>query len=171
MKLYEINNSIQELLSQLEPDPETGEVTGDIDSVVEQLNALEMQKSSVLEYLAKVVLDTRAGVTALKDEEKRLKERRQALERKDERLMAILDRECAGQKTDCGVATVCYRKTSRLEVDDSHRAVDWLISNGHVNCYRVPDIEISKAEVKKLVQTGAEVPGVSLVQDMSCSLR
>ena len=91
MKLYEINNSISELLSQLEPDPETGEVAGDIDSVVEQLNALEMQKSSVLEYLAKVVLDTRAGVTALKDEEKRLKERRQALERKDERLMAILD--------------------------------------------------------------------------------
>ena len=36
----------------------------------------------LLEYLAKVVLDTRAGIEALKNEEKRLKERRQALEQK-----------------------------------------------------------------------------------------
>ena len=85
--------------------------------------------------------------------------------------MEILDRECGGEKTDCGVATVCYRKTTRVEVGDDATAVTWLIDNGHTQCYRVPAPEISKTEVKKLLAAGTEIPGVALVQDYSCSLR
>lgn len=154
----------------LEPDPETGEVAA-TDDIIEQLGQLEMERSAILEYLAKVVLDTRAGIDALKNEEKRLKERRLAMERKDERLMQILDRECAGQKTDCGVATISYRKTTRVEVSDDQTAIAWLMENGHENCYKQPAPEVSKSEVKKLLQGGTEVPGLALVQDLSCSLR
>ena len=154
----------------LEPDPETGEVAA-TDDIIEQLGQLEMERSAILEYLAKVVLDTRASIDALKNEEKRLKERRLAMERKDERLMQILDRECAGQKTDCGVATICYRKTTRVEVSDDQTAITWLMENGHYNCYKQPAPEVSKSEVKKLLQGGTEVPGLALVQDLSCSLR
>jgi len=171
MKLYEINGRIEELLLSLEPDPETGEVTGDVDSVVSELGNLEMQKSSILEYLAKIVLDTRAGVTALKDEEKRLHERRQRLERREERVMDILDRECAGEKTDCGVATIYYRKTSRVDISNAKKALNWLKRNGHKDCYRIPEPEISKSSVKKLLQAGTTVPGIEIAQDMSCSLR
>ena len=170
MKLYEVNAAIQDLLLQLEPDPETGEVAA-TDDIIEQLGQLEMERSAIIEYLAKVVLDTRARVDALKNEEKRLKERRQALERKDERLMQILDRECAGQKTDCGVATICYRKTNRVEVSDDILAINWLMAHGYDGCYKQPAPEVSKSEVKKLLQDGKEVPGVILVQDYSCSLR
>ena len=170
MKLYEVNAAIQELLLMLEPDPETGEVAA-TDDIIEQLGHLEMERSAILEYLAKVVLDTRAGVDALKNEERRLKERRQALERKDERLMQILDRECAGQKTDCGVATICYRKTTRVEVSDDQSAITWLKENGYNSCYKQPAPEVSKTEVKKLLQAGTDVPGIALIQDLSCSLR
>lgn len=170
MKLYEVNAAIQELLLMLEPDPETGEVAA-TDDIIEQLGHLEMERSAILEYLAKVVLDTRAGVDALKNEERRLKERRQALERKDERLMQILDRECAGQKTECGVATICYRKTTRVEVSDDQSAITWLKENGYDSCYKQPAPEVSKSEVKKLLQAGTDVPGIALIQDLSCSLR
>ena len=85
--------------------------------------------------------------------------------------MAILDRECAGEKTDCGVATVCYRKTTKVDIADSQAAVDWLSEHGHSNCYRIPAPEISKTEVKRLLTAGTEVPGVTLVQDLSCSLK
>jgi len=85
--------------------------------------------------------------------------------------MEILDRECAGQKTDCGVATFCYRKTSRVEVSDLDSAVAWLDENGHADCYRRPAPEISKTEVKRLLTEGTDIPGVDLVQDYSCSLR
>ena len=170
MKLYEVNAAIAELMAQLDPDPQTGEIIG-ADEILPQLDALEMQRSDILQYLAKLVLDTRADVVALKAEEKRLKERRQSLERKDDRLMEILDRECAGQKTDCGVATVCYRKTTRVEVDDNEAAYSWLAENNHPDCYHIPAPEISKTEVKKLLQNGEEIPGVTLVQDLSCSLK
>lgn len=93
------------------------------------------------------------------------------LERKDERLMSILDREYHGEKTDCGVATVCYRKTTKVDVSDNATAISWLMENGHPQCYKVPAPEISKSEVKKLLTAGTEVPGVALVQDYSCSLR
>jgi hypothetical protein len=85
--------------------------------------------------------------------------------------MGILDRECAGEKTDCGVATVSYRKTTRVEVADSEKAVRWLKRTKHLDCFRVPAPEVAKAEVKKLLAAGEKVPGTTLVQDVSCSLR
>ena len=88
-------------------------------------------------------------VTALKNEEKRIKDRRTLLERKEDRLMQILDRECAGQKTDCGVATVSYRATTRVDVHDGMKAINWLKRHKHTDCYRTPEPEISKTEVKK----------------------
>jgi hypothetical protein len=169
MKLYEVNQAIEDIFSLL-VDPETGEVIPD-EALLAQLESLQMERSRILEYLAKLVLNTRSQVSELKEEEKRLKERRAMLERKDDRLMAILDRECHGEKTDCGVATICYRKTTKVDVRDDATAISWLMENGHPQCYRVPAPEISKTEVKKLLTAGTEVPGVSLVQDYSCSLR
>lgn len=169
MKLYEVNQLIESIFEQL-VDPETGEIVEN-ESLLAQLDSLQMERSRILEYLAKLVLNTRSQMAALKEEEKRLKERRASLERKDTRLMEILDRECAGEKTDCGVATICYRKTTRVEVGDDAAAVSWLMEHGHSQCYKVPAPEISKSEVKKLLAAGTEVPGVALVQDYSCSLR
>ena len=169
MKLYEVNQMIEGIFEQL-VDPETGEIVEN-EALLAQLDSLQMERSRILEYLAKLVLNTRSQMAALKEEEKRLKERRASLERKDTRLMEILDRECAGEKTDCGVATVCYRKTTKVEVGDDATAVSWLMDHGHAQCYRVPAPEISKTEVKKLLAAGTEVPGVALVQDYSCSLR
>ena len=150
MKLYEVDQAIQSLLSQLEPDPETGEIPMEADVILTELNGLQMERSRILEYLAKLTLNARAEAAALKDEEKRLRDRRASLDRRDERLMGILDRECAGEKTDCGVATVSYRKTTRVEVADSEKAVRWLKRNKYLDCYRVPAPEVAKAEVKKL---------------------
>ena len=169
MKLYVVNQLIEGIFEQL-VDPETGELLEN-EALMAQLESLQMKRSQIMEHLAKLVLNTRAQMTALKEEEKRLKERRASLEHKDTKLMEILDRECGGEKTDCGVATVCYRKTTRVEVDDDATAVTWLIDNGHTQCYRVPAPEISKTEVKKLLAAGTEIPGVALVQDYSCSLR
>ena len=139
MKLYEVNQMIEGIFEQL-VDPETGEIVEN-EALLAQLDSLQMERSRILEYLAKLVLNTRSQMAALKEEEKRLKERRASLERKDTRLMEILDRECAGEKTDCGVATVCYRKTTKVEVGDDATAVSWLMENGHIPsfctaCYR-----------------------------------
>lgn len=171
MKLYEINAEILRLTDQIEFDEETGEILCDIDAIYDAIGALQMEKKSILEYLAKIVLNLRAEAAAVKTEEQRLKERREKLSKKEERLMKILDRECAGEKTDLGVATFSYRKTSHVDVSDAAEAIRWLKRNKHLDCFRVPAPEVAKTEVKKLINAGTNVPGRAVVEDYSCSLR
>ena len=171
MKLYEVNQQIEDLLNQLEPDPETGEIPSNEDEIIAQINALALKRDDILQYLAKLALNTKATVQSMKDEEKRLHSRRQRMEQKQERLIAILDRECGGQKTDLGIATLCYRKTSHVEITDKGAALFWLKEMGHEDCYRVPEPEISKSAVGKLLDAGVEVDDVERVTGTSCYLR
>ena len=85
--------------------------------------------------------------------------------------MQILDRECAGEKTDLGVATFQYRRTSRVEVTDPAKAVAWLKRRKLTDCFRIPAPEVAKAEVKKLLTAGTKVPGCAVVEDRSYSLK
>lgn len=171
MKLYEINAVIAQLVDQLDVDTETGEVGENYDAVMDQIHALDMERTSILQYLAKIVPNTRAEAAMLKAEEQRLKERRDTLTRKEDRLMKILDRECAGQKTPLGIATLNYQKASRLEVTDAAKAVAWLKRRKYLDCFRVPAPEVAKTEVKKLINSGVAVPGCAVVEDYSCSLK
>ena len=171
MKLYEVNTEIMRLMDAIEFDPETGEVLCDTDQLYAQIHSLQMERQSILEYLAKLVINLRAEAAAIKAEEQRLKARRERLDRKEERLMQVLDRECAGEKTDLGVATFSYRKTSHVEVSDAAKAIRWLKRHKHTGCFRVLAPEVAKAEVKRLITAGMKVPGCALVDDRSCQLK
>ena len=171
MKLYEVNMAIQSALDRLDFDPETGEVGENTEEVLNELDSLQMERDRILEYVAKVALNTRSDAAALKAEEERLKKRRQALERKEEKLIHILDRECGGVKTDLGFATLSYRKSESVEVSDSAKAVAWLHDNGHSDCVRIPAPEVMKDAVKKLIKNDAKIPGVKLVTKNNCSLK
>ena len=69
MKLYEINAEILRLTDAIEFDEETGEILGDADELFTQIQSLQMEKKSILEYLAKLVLNIRAEAAAAKTEE------------------------------------------------------------------------------------------------------
>ena len=118
-----------------------------------------------------MVLNLRSDAAALKTEEDRLKDRRKKLEAKEERLLSILDRECAGEKTDCGVATFSYRASTKVDISDSGKAVSWLKENGHQDCYRTPDPEVNKNNIKRLLKAGISIPGASLVEGQTYSLK
>ena len=170
MKLYEINSEILRLTDQIAFDEETGEILCDIDAIYDEIGKLQMERKSILEYLAKLILNLRAEAVSLKAEEQRLKARRDRLGKKEDRLMKILDRECAGEKTDLGVATFSYRKTSHVDVSDAAKAICWLKRHQHTDCYRISDPEINKNDVKKLMKAGTKIPGLELVQDQSYSM-
>ena len=171
MKLYEVNQQLEDLIVQLEPDPETGEIPANEDEIIAQINALALKREDILQYLAKLALNTKATVQSMKAEEKRLKDRRQRMESRHDRLIAILDRECGGEKTDLGVATLCYRKASHVEITDEDAAYRWLKENGHDDCYRIPKPEISKLYVGKLLDAGDQIPGAERVVSVSCYLK
>ncbi len=170
MKLYEVNEAIAEIDDKI-INPETGEVSENADELMKKLDSLQMERKKILEYLAKLVLNAKAEESAMKAEEQRLKARRERTVKKKESLMEVLDRECKGRKTYLGVATLCYGKSTRVDVSDSEKAVEWLKENNHPDCYRVPAPEIAKKEVRKLLDAGTEVPGCAVVEDRYCSLR
>ena len=171
MKLYEINSEIMRLYDSIEVDEETGELLGDAEELLDQIHSLEMEKHSILEWLAKLVLNIRSETASLKAEESRLKKRRERLEKKDDRLMKIIDWECAGEKTDLGIATVSYRKSDPLEVTDTKAAIKWLTNNGHMECLKFSEPEVRKTETKALIKKGTEVPGAAIVTKNNCSLK
>lgn len=171
MKLYEINEEILRLTDQISVDEETGEILCDMDAITAGIEALQMERRSILEYLAKLVLNLRSEAAAVKAEEARLRDRRSRLEKKEARLMQILDRECGGEKTDLGVATLNYRRTTRVDVTDAAKAVSWLKRRKLLDCFRIPAPEVAKTEVKKLLTAGTRVPGCALVEDRSYSLK
>ena len=170
MKLYEINEEISRLTDTVLVDEETGEIIGDVEEFCKQLDALQMEKKRVLEYLAKVVLNTRAESAALKAEEERLKARRDRLDKKAERVLAIIDREC-GEKTNLGVATLSYRSSTSVEVSDNKKAVYWLMINGHMNCCNMQEPKVAKTAVKELINSGVEVPFCKVVKNRNCILK
>lgn len=171
MKLYEVNQQIEDLILQLEPDPETGEIPANEDEIIAQINALALKREDILQYLAKLALNTKAAVQSMKAEEKRLHDRRAQMEKRQDRLIAILDRECGGEKTDLGVATLCYRKTSHVEITNKDAALKWLQETGHEDCYRIPEPEISKLYVGKLLDAGDAIPGAERITGVSCYLK
>ena len=59
MKLYEINSEIMRLYDSIEVDEETGELLGDAEELLDQIHSLEMEKHSILEWLAKLILNIR----------------------------------------------------------------------------------------------------------------
>ena len=171
MKLYEVNLEIEALLSQLEPDPETGEVPANEEEIIKRLNELALRREDILCYLAKLALDAGASIQALRTEEKRLHERRSRVERRRDHLLSILDRECAGQKTDLGVATLSYRQSTHVEIRNLKAAYDWLKRKGYDTCYRMPEPELRKAEIGRLLDQGEIIDGVERISSVSCCLR
>lgn len=170
MKLYEINEQIQAAWDSC-VDPETGEVTGNTEELDAKLSKLEMERSDTLQYLGKLLMNARAEAEALRNEEKRLAERRKKLEAQDERLCAVLDRECAGAKTDLGVCTVKYTPTHSLIVSDLNKAVSWLEDNKGNGFVKYAEPQIDKNAVKKLIKDGEAVPGCFVRDGVSCTVK
>ena len=173
MKLSEVDKSLQYHLDRLEADPETGEIPSDDQraEILYTIHELASKRRDILEYLAREALNVRAEAEALQEEEKRLASRRQACERQEERLIAILDRECGGEKTNLGVATLNYRNVPHVEVTDEPAAISWLLGKGLTNAVKYTAPTVYKTEIQRLIKLGRKVPGCKMVTDRHASLR
>lgn len=170
MHLYEINMEIALLMQQLEVDEETGEILTSSEDILQQLNALDMERSRILEYLAKVVLDTRAEAAALKAEEERLAKRR----RSANTARSALSRCWIVSATDRKRTSALPRSATGnqpVEVSDAAKAISWLRRHKYRDCIRVKEPEVDKTAVRRLLTDGNTIPGIALVTGQSCSLK
>ena len=59
MTLYEINSKVMEILTLMEPDPETGLMPDNCEELAKKLDELGLQRQQKLEGVARYVLNVR----------------------------------------------------------------------------------------------------------------
>lgn len=149
MKLYEIDQRIEEMFDQV--DPETGELS---DEAYEALADLAMARAEKIENLGLYIKTLRAESEAIKAEKLALADRQAAKERKANRLTDWLDFICAGEKFETPRLTIGYRKSTAVEITDADQIPEF---------YREPQPDkVLKTEIKKALSRGEDVPGAVL---------
>lgn len=159
MKLYELTENYAKLLEMAEE--------MDTDAIVDTLEALQEAIEDKAENIAKLIRNLEADVKVIRDEEKRLAERRQVIENKVERLKSYLQEqlEIAGiDKVKRPTITVAIQKNppSVDIIDETLIPADFLIPQ---------PAKIDKKSILERLKNGEEVPGVVLKQTKGVRIR
>ena len=156
----EIDESILALV-----DPETGEIEN-----VEAFEALQMERTEKAANMALWALDLKDEQESIRGEIKRLQGRLAAAERKEKSLKDYLGFILAGEKLKTPRVTVSYRASEAVEIT-GEEAVMKFAESGHDEILRYKAPEISKTEIKKLIQDGVEIPGAVLESHVSTVIK
>lgn len=166
MALWEINAKIQELMDQA-VDEETGELD---EAVFEELDKLELAREIKHENIACLIKNKRNFVEGLKAEKKIIADRQAKEERSIERLLSYLQMSLNGEKPESPKYQVRYTKTTKCEVYDQPSVIEWLDEHGFNDAIKV-ETSVSVTEVKKMLKDGLEVPGATLIEGVSMSIK
>lgn len=162
MKIYEIDREIENLMNQV--DEETGEVLFD----PEKLEELEMQKEQKIENLALLIKNKSSDIRELREEEKKLAERRRVIENQVERARQYLEFVLKGEKFQTAKVAVSYRKSTKVQVDGDFLL--WAQENRE-DLLRYKDPEPDKTALTALLKGGEEIPHAELVTETSMTIK
>lgn len=138
----------------------------------EAFDALQMERDKKAENMALWVLDLKDEESAIRNEIGRLKEHLDSAERKEKRLKEYLKTVLEGEVLKTPTVSVSYRTTQAVEINDVEQVVNWAEKDERyesVLTYKEP--EISKTELKKLLNEGVEVPGAAIVMNTSTIIK
>lgn len=152
MNLYEIDEQILSCV-----DLDTGEVIDE-----EMLDQLAMERDRKLENIACWVKNLKAEISAFKEEEKNLKNRREVLEHKQERLSNYLQKYLNGSKFETAKCKISYRKSEKVEVSDLDSIPEEFLK---------VTVEPKKSDIKQALKNGETIEGATLVQTQSMTIK
>lgn len=158
MNLYDINKEL-EIAFESCVDPETGEVVGD----TSVLDELAMARDAKIENLALYIKNLKADAKALKEEEGRLKKRRETCENRLKWLTKYLSDNLHGEKFKTARAAISFREVESIEVTDV-----WELPE---DLRRYKDPEPDKALIKAAIKAGQQVKGAELVKKLSMTIK
>lgn len=164
-KLYEINADILEAL-EAGTEEMVDEETGEIISIKDRLEALEMEKDEKIEHVALYAKDTMALIEQIAAERKALKEREDRLKNKLDGLKQYLAFATDGKPVKDNPRFILSFRPSEsvtVNVDASTLPVEY--QNVKTS------IEPKKMEIKKALKAGKEVKGCELVKNLSVSIK
>ena len=139
---------------------------------LQEFQQLTMEREQKVENMGLWVLDLRDEQEAIKHEIGRLQARLRAAEHKETRLREFLSEILGGEKMKTSRITVSYRTTDAVEIEDEDAVRRFAEKNErYEDILRYKDPEISKTEIRRLIQQGVKVPGAELVPRTSTIIK
>jgi hypothetical protein len=159
MKLYQIDEAIEQLFDNAEINPETGEF---IDLDENLLKLLESQREAKIEGLIGYWKDLAGNVDKFDAEIKNLQARKKTIQNKRESLKNFLHFIHRGEKKEYGVHKISYRRSEVLVGDDCKTLPESLYE-----ILMKPD----KAEIKKAIKSGQSFEGWSIDERQNIQIK
>lgn len=171
MKLYEITEELEKLeaMYELTYDEETGELNelefNEIQAMEEEMkNLLSNKSDSIIKYIKNLESD----MNVLKEEEKRLKDRREKLEKKKEWLKTYLMEnmlKLGYTKVESTYGTLSTRKSKSTVINEAIIPKDkryWSVETKD---------KFDKNKIKKLIESGEEIVGAYIQENTSVVIK
>ena len=161
MKLYEIKEAYITLDHLIEDNELSRE------DFKQALDEIEGTLEEKIENYVKYMKNVQGEAEVFKAEEKRMADRRKALENKADRLKEVIDetlRELNIEDIKAGIFSIKYQKNREAVnvIDTSLIPVNYVIST---------DIKVDKSAILQDIKNGVEVPGVEITQSESLRIR
>lgn len=160
MTLYEIDSSLMNLI-----DDETGEI---LDK--EAFDALVMERDTKIENVALWVKNENAMAEALKKEIDSLTARKRTAENRVKSLKNYLMYALKGEKFSTSKVKISYTHSTATKIEDEAAFIEWAKKN-RTDLLRVKEPEIAKTEVKDALKAGEKLPGASLEENTSVTIK
>ena len=159
MKLYELAQNYAQLMEMAEE--------MESDALVDTLESLQEAIEDKAENVAKLIKNLEADVKVIRDEEKRLAERRQVIENKVERLKSYLQE----QLETAGLQKV-KRPTITVSIQNNPPSVDVIDETLIPADFLIPQpAKVDKKSILERLKKGESVPGVTLKQTKGVRIR
>lgn len=157
MNLYEIKQSIQEAIDKC-IDMETGEIINPelLDSLNEKLN---IKRENIALYIKNLVADSKA----IDEEIKNLTARKRSINNKIDWLKQYLANDLQGSKFETAKVVVSFRKSKSIDIQPNANIPDEFLI--------IQEPKPDKAGLKKAIQSGEVIAGVSIVEKQNISIK
>lgn len=156
MNLYDIEYEIENCV-----DPETGEIIDE-----KRLDALQMERQKKIENILLWIKNLKSEAGAIREEEKKLADRRQSNEKKAESLTQYVQNVLNGEKFKTSRVVVSYRKSEAVIVDDLQ-----VMQETCDEYLKYKDPEPDKAKIKAALKDGITVPGCHLEERQNITIK
>ena len=156
MNLYDIEYEITNCV-----DSETGEIIDE-----QRLDALQMAREKKIENILLWIKNLKSEAGAIREEEKKLADRRQSDEKKAESLTQYVQNVLNGEKFKTSRVVVSYRKSEAVIVDDLQ-----LMQETCDEYLKYKGPEPDKAKIKAALKDGITVPGCHLEERQNITIK
>lgn len=160
MNLYELSNEYLSLMDDIEHG------VLDEEAIEQAFASLEGELNTKIEHITIAIKNASADARAIDEEIKNLQDRKRSKENLSKRLteyLSVMLQRMEMPKFETPKVLISFRKSEAVEVADEIAVINRLVDAGRMDLLSVKEPSLNKAEIKKVLKAGGEIPGVSLV--------